>query len=508
MRSQSYSKQVNKLILICLDGLSWNLLRRFCKDGILPNFAKLIKNGVSGEHDSIRPLVSPMIWATIFTGKIPRKHGVKDFYVNVIKTKQIWEILHENGEKIGIFNPITAFDTQNVNGFFLPGCLTPIVSAYPPDLKFLQELSIKVRNGELGFLDIFRYAVKLIGHGCRIVTLSKIALNYLTVLTSSKNSSDLDNLHKFKESESLLNSDVFIHYAKRYNPNFLVFFDSGIDTVSHWYWKYMEPEVFDGVNKESISKYANIIKNYYIKIDEIVGRTVQMGGDDTTFIVVSDHGFEAWHEREGVIRGELFVNSFLDYLDLKDEVYGIKLVGGGLFRPKENFDLEEIEDALKKVRFKNTGTPVFKIYRMGSYIRIKIDVKSITSEEEVVVFPNSSECSLKTIVNFNPTLSGGHHPNGVILISGPDILSGASITDVSVLDIAPTILALKKMPIPDDMDGKVLTKIFEIPMDEKDLKRIPSYDFKSPTTGEPSKEKLSKQAEKHIKERLKELGYL
>ncbi len=402
---------------------------------------------------------------------------------------------------------MTAFETPEVNGFFVPGCLTPIVSAYPPDLRFLQELSIRVRNSELGFSDLLRYAVKLIGHGCRVVTLLKVALNYLRFLTSSTSLGNLDNLYKFKECEALLYSDVFVHCARRYDPTFLVFFDSGIDTVSHWYWKYMEPKAFNCVDKRSISKYSDVIKNYYILVDEIVGRIVSTGDDCTTFIVVSDHGFEAWHEPEGVIRGEVIVNSFLHYLDLEDKVYGIKLWGGCLFRPKDEIDLQEIEGVFRKVRLKKTGKPIFKVDRIGSYIEIKIDTKSITSREQTVIFPNSSECVLKEIVNFNPGLSGAHHPYGVMMIRGPDILFGVSIRDASVLDIVPTILALKKMPIPRDMDGKVLTNIFKTPMDEKDLKHISSYDSKPPI--EPtSKEKLSEQEETRIKKRLKELGYL
>jgi predicted AlkP superfamily phosphohydrolase/phosphomutase len=474
----------------------------------LPNFAKLIRNGVSGKHNSIKPLISPMIWATIFTGKAPEKHGIKDFYVNTIKTKQMWEILHESGDKIGIFNPITAFDSQVVNGFFVPGCLTPIVSAYPPDLKFLQELSIKVRNGEMGVFDLFPYAVKLLRQGCRVTTLLKVTLNYLLVFISSANPFSLDNLYKLKESESLVNSDIFIYYAKKYNPDFMLFFDNGIDTVSHWYWKYMEPEVFDDVNKESISKYRNVIKNYYKRIDEIVGRIVETGGDDATFIIISDHGFEACHEPKGVIRGEIFVNTLLDYLDLKDKVYGIKLGYSGLFRPKGEIKLEEIEDLFKKVRFKNTRQPVFKVDHVDSYIRVRINVKSITNKKEKVIFPNYLECTLNTIVNFNPSLSGKHHPCGVFIINGPDIMSGISISDVSVFDIAPTILALKKIPIPDDMDGKVLTKIFKIPIKEEDLKHVPSYDSKTSITRKSGEEKLSKQSEEYIQNRLRELGYL
>jgi len=506
-KMQSCSRVAEKLILICLDGLSWNLLHRFCEEGIMSNFTKLMKNGVSSKHKSIKPMLSPLIWATIFTGKSPEKHGVKDFYVNTIKAKQIWEIFHENGERIGVFNPMTAFEARNVNGFYIPGFLTPIISAYPPHLKFIQELSVKVRNSDISFLDIFKYVVKLTAHGCRISTLLKVALNYLRLLFSSKSLSDPSNFYKVKECETLLYSDIFISCAKKYSPTFLVFFDNGIDAVSHWYWKYMEPRLFNFSERESILKFGNVIKNYYRLIDKIVGKILSIGDEKTTFIVISDHGFKAWHEPEGTIRGELNINSFLHYLGIENKVYGIKLSGGGLFRPKNEMQFSEIESIFRKIKLKTTGKPIFIVHHKGPYIEVKINTRVIKSQDEIVILLNSSECTLKEIINFDPPISGSHHPGGVLIISGPDILSDVTIKNASVLDIAPTILAIKKMPIPDDMDGKVLIDIFKERIDKNSLKRITSYESETKCE-QVVEEKLLKKEEMYIKERLKELGYI
>lgn len=501
MKTSSSSEQVNKLVLICLDGLSWNLLQRFCEEGILPNFTQLIKNGASGELQSLKQLISPKIWATIFTGKDPKKHGVEDFYTNSIKTKQIWEILNDNGEKIGVFGPLTAFEAQKVNGFFVPGCLALTTFAYPSDLKFLQEFFMEARYGKLGFLSLVKYAIKLLRHGCRIGSLFKAASIYLT------KSSNLDAC-VYKGIESRLSSDVFMYCLRKYAPTFSVFYDNSIDCVSHFYWEYIEPEFFDHVDKESAAKYRDVIKDCYVRMDEVVGRIASVAGNDTTLVIVSDHGFKASPSFKGAIECTLFVDLLLHSLGFDDKVYGIKTYLGGFFRPKnDQIDLREIEDVFKKVRFKNNGKQVFKVACNGSHVEVKIDTESIAGKFETVVLPDSSECFLKDIVNFMPTRSGDHYRKGVILISGPEILPGKLIRDATVFDITPTILALKKMPIPDDMDGKVLTNIFKEPVHEKDLKRIPSYDFE-PMAETPLKGKLSEDQEMHIKKRLKELGYL
>jgi arylsulfatase A-like enzyme len=314
----------------------------------------------------------------------------------------------------------------------------------------------------------------------------------------------------YKEVESLLNADIFIQCFRKFSPTFSVFYDNGVDCVSHFYWKYMEPEFFDHVDKESIKKYNDTIKRYYIRMDKVLGRIASVAGEDATLIVVSDHGFQACPSFKGEMNCTLFIDAALESLGLGDKAYGIRVFRGGLFRPKnDQTDLQELAETFKKVRFRDTGEDVFTVTLLGSHINVKINMQSILGEDQVVILPDSSECRLKTIVNFIPERSGDHsYSGGVIIIGGPKVLSGEPIKNATIFDLAPTILALRKMPIPDDMDGRVLTSIFKEPMSEKDFERVSSYDS-GPSAIEPSvKEKLSNEQEESIKERLKELGYL
>lgn len=51
-----------------------------------------------------------------------------------------------------------------------------------------------------------------------------------------------------------------------------------------------------------------------------------------------------------------------------------------------------------------------------------------------------------------------HSPVGVLAMTGPDVRAGVDIGAASVLDIAPTILALLGLPVARDMDGQPLTE--------------------------------------------------
>ena len=51
--------------------------------------------------------------------------------------------------------------------------------------------------------------------------------------------------------------------------------------------------------------------------------------------------------------------------------------------------------------------------------------------------------------------------NGVFVFKGPGIKRNYFIERPSIMDITPTLMQLFRIPIPEDMDGRVLREIFE-----------------------------------------------
>ena len=66
-------------MLIGLDGADWKLIDAMLARGELPNLARLRREGVWGHLKSAVPLLSPLIWTTIATGKTPDQHGILSF---------------------------------------------------------------------------------------------------------------------------------------------------------------------------------------------------------------------------------------------------------------------------------------------------------------------------------------------------------------------------------------------------------------------------------------------
>jgi predicted AlkP superfamily phosphohydrolase/phosphomutase len=101
--------------------------------------------------------------------------------------------------------------------------------------------------------------------------------------------------------------------------------------------------------------------------------------------------------------------------------------------------------------------------------------------------------------------TGDHRPFGIFIAYGPHIKEGSTISNATLYDIAPTILYLQDHPIPNDMDGKVLTDIFT----EDHLNHHPIQYCEPPDIQwKVSAEKLDAEETRKIEERLRGLGYI
>ncbi len=102
--------------------------------------------------------------------------------------------------------------------------------------------------------------------------------------------------------------------------------------------------------------------------------------------------------------------------------------------------------------------------------------------------------------------NGFHRKNGIFIAYGIPFKKNYHIKDAKIIDIMPTILYSCGIPIPDDLDGKVLDDIFNDAFLSKQDKRFKEADkFVSPSQVE---DVYSDEESKKIEEHLKSLGYL
>lgn len=100
--------------------------------------------------------------------------------------------------------------------------------------------------------------------------------------------------------------------------------------------------------------------------------------------------------------------------------------------------------------------------------------------------------------------SGMHRDQGMLMMKGKPVRKGARMEGAKIVDLAPTILYVLGLPIPQDMDGRPLREAFQ----EEYVHAMPlAYSEVGSSTG--SKETgYTEEGEREIQERLKGLGYL
>ncbi len=103
----------------------------------------------------------------------------------------------------------------------------------------------------------------------------------------------------------------------------------------------------------------------------------------------------------------------------------------------------------------------------------------------------------------NHTIPGNHRVEGVIAVAGPGVRTG-TIDHASLMDLAPTILHLLGEPVPDSMDGQVLTDIFEPDI----VAAHPVATIHAAEIEETASDALTEAEQEEIRNKLKGLGYL
>lgn len=279
-----------KVLVIGLDSAAPELLfQEFISE--LPNFKKLMSNGIYGRLKSCVPAITIPAWRVMMTGKSPGELGLYGFrhrkgysYSDIwianshtITGEAIWDILGREGKKVCLVGIPPSYPPFPVNGCLVSCFITPDASkeyTHPPQLK----TEIESLVGEYVFDVEFRTEDR------------DRLLNQIYHMTEKR----------FK---------VIKHLVEGKEWDFFMFVEIGVDRIQHAFWKF-----FDKGHRfyQPGNKFEGAIQGYYKYLDERIGEVLSLL-DDTAILVVSDHGAKR-------MKGAFCVNEWLveeGYLVLK-----------------------------------------------------------------------------------------------------------------------------------------------------------------------------------------------
>jgi len=101
-------------------------------------------------------------------------------------------------------------------------------------------------------------------------------------------------------------------------------------------------------------------------------------------------------------------------------------------------------------------------------------------------------------------LTGNHDMHGIFLAKGESVNKGSSISGANLIDVAPTVLHVMGCKVPKDMDGRVLTGIFE----EGFIERHPVAFIEAAVSAKEVRSEMSPEDQKQVLEQLRSLGYI
>jgi tetratricopeptide (TPR) repeat protein len=164
----------NKVLLIGWDMADWRMIRPLIDRGMMPSLARLVKGGTSGNLAPVQPLLGPMLWNSIATGKRADKHGICGFVEPTPggtglrpvsstsrRCKAIWNILSQAKKTSRVVSWYASHPAEPVHGSivteqFVVGMhrkeeanLFPVGTFYPPSLEE-QIGPLLVRESDLG----------------------------------------------------------------------------------------------------------------------------------------------------------------------------------------------------------------------------------------------------------------------------------------------------------------------------------------------------------------------
>jgi len=500
-----------RLIFFGIDGGTWHIIDPLIEGGELPNLRLLKQEGAWGTLRSLEPLISPAIWTSIASGKVPAKHGVKDFVVSAqsVRCKRFWEIAEENGLSVGMLGYLVTWPPRPVRGFVIPGPFSQGPETHPPELSFIRQMDMSQQSGGARWLQYVSFAWQALRHGLRLSTL----LEAFGVFVMDE-FFDLPYLEVFYQKRCVglrIHVEVFTHLCRRYDPDVVIFVASLTDSISHNFWKFLEADRYGHqIPRFETDRYKEKVYQAYREVDRALGRLLALRNENTYVMVVSDHGFQSVLDEHSEpvdrilqIRPQMIMQA----LDLPPRVRAFSIRGRAYFRDRAEDDgiRNEVAQRIAGLKVKTTNQSLFLVDLRDSYVEVSLNPDIEDYFAINVQLPDGRVWRGGEFVRgIGEMISGVHHPDGIILLAGPGVESNKEIMSASVLDIAPTLLYTLRLPVGRDMDGRFLDEAF----DRRFLLKHPVQYIETWEAEGIGYEEDTEELKEVVAERLRSLGYL
>lgn len=471
-----------KVLVIGVEGASWNYIMPWVKQGKLPNIARLIENGAYGNLTGVRPATSSASFTSLATGVPPFLHGVLDYshQDRTVTTRDrkyppIWHLLSEKGKKVGVVKPPVSYPVQKINGFIIAGYPIPGDNYKHPGVVYPPDLKEEIKKWE-----------------------------------------EQDKPRQRYEIPRVTNETIYLIENKPWDF-FLVYYQIMDWIGDHYYPQKPGDPLYDA---EWDERHGNHFLRKWREMDKAIGRILEHVNNETIVFVVSSHGFEKetklqilfhinnwlieneflklkedtdryenweekinWSETKAYAHPDHYSGRIEIFINLENrEPYGIvkkedyEKVRAEILERLYNTCTSDLVEGLNGIKIfdqqKDWGESkiylgsaedppdiIFRDYRLIRRRRGNFVVWTQPDFNSNRNFEDACE-GLKLICQRgNHILMSSKSRNGMLIVKGPMIKKNRIIQNVSLLDIAPTILEMFKLNSPAYMTSSFLKRM-------------------------------------------------
>lgn len=299
-----------KILVVGWDSADWRLISPLLDRGLMPALSGVIERGVMGNLASLEPMLSPLVWTSIATGKFPHQHGVLGFVepdplgggIRTVgsgtrRVKALWNLLSEAG-----------LDTHVVSWY----------ASHPAEA--IRGVCVSDRFGLAHSPDPARWplpegAVSPVAHAAALAPfrLHPTEVEGNQLLPFIPRAAELDQrdpivAERFTALARILAQTASVQAAATWileqRPwDFLGVYFRALDDLGHHFMPF-HPPCLPGVSEADVAVYGNVVEAAYCFHDMMLSRLLHLAGPDTTVLVVSDHGFESGAHRPGRVANQ------------------------------------------------------------------------------------------------------------------------------------------------------------------------------------------------------------
>jgi predicted AlkP superfamily phosphohydrolase/phosphomutase/tetratricopeptide (TPR) repeat protein len=282
-----------KILFLGWDAADWQMIRPLVQARQMPAMQWMMQHGAQGNLHTLAPIVSPLLWNSIATGKRADKHGILHFAepnpegtaVRPVsstsrRVKALWNILTQSGLRTHVIGWFASHPAEPINGVCVSNLFDvqlgprdqpqPVAQGTVHPKELGETLAtMRIHPGDITTKQLGPFLPQLaeIDPRDRHLLALQIAL-----------------------AECSTTQRIVTWILQNQSWDFVAAYYNAIDHVGHQFMAYHPPRR-DEVPEKDFERYQHVMTGIYRYHDFLLGQLLQLAGPQTTVILASDHGF-------------------------------------------------------------------------------------------------------------------------------------------------------------------------------------------------------------------------